>query len=224
MLTHFYLSLIQIFSKPMRSLFWKMLGATFLTLIVLAISLQKAFTYIFVWKTYPYIEKTIEILATLGLIFGSVFLISPVSSLIAGFFADNVGEQVEAKHYPNSKGAPLPFNTAMVESLKFGAMALIINFFALILFFTGIGILAFFFANAYLLSREYFETLAMRFMPPLEAKALRRKHALKIFLYGLPLGGLMLIPLFNLLTPLLGLTLLSHAVQEIRPWKAISPQ
>ena len=48
--------------------------------------------------------------------------------------------------------------------------------------FAGIGFLILFLANAYLLGREYFELAAMRFHPPEEAKAMRKRHAGYVFL------------------------------------------
>jgi uncharacterized protein involved in cysteine biosynthesis len=65
----------------------------------------------------------------------------------------------------------------------------------------GLGLVIMFFANAYLLSREYFLLAAMRFRTPDEAKAMRRAIA-PDFLAGLLIALFVSIPIVNLATPL----------------------
>ena len=67
-----------------------------------------------------------------------------------------------------------------------------------------------FFANAYLLSREYFLLAAMRFRPPDEARALRRAHNTRIFLAGMLIAIFVSIPLLNLATPLFAMAMMVH--------------
>ncbi len=61
----------------------------------------------------------------------------------------------------------MPLFRALIEGVKIALLALIVYALALpFILFAGIGLLILFFANAYLLSREYFELAAMRFRPP----------------------------------------------------------
>jgi CysZ protein len=79
---------------------------------------------------------------------------------------------------------------------------LIVNLIALILLILpGVNVAIFFVANGYLLGREYFELAAMRFCSIDEARALRRANALRVFLAGLVIAGIVIIPILNLITP-----------------------
>jgi CysZ protein len=64
-----------------------------------------------------------------------------------------------------------------------------------------VNVAVFFVANGYLLGREYFELAAMRFRPIDEARELRRANALRVFLAGLVIAGIVVIPILNLITP-----------------------
>jgi uncharacterized protein involved in cysteine biosynthesis len=83
------------------------------------------------------------------------------------------------------------------------------------LLFAGIGALLFFFVAAFLLGREYFELAAMRFRPPAEAKAFRKRHASTVFGAGLMVAALVSIPILNLATPLFGMALMVHMHKKL---------
>jgi uncharacterized protein involved in cysteine biosynthesis len=82
----------------------------------------------------------------------------------------------------------------------------------------GLGVVIFFLATAFLLSREYFELAAMRFRPPAEAKALRRAHRGTVFAAGLLIALFVSIPIVNLATPLFGMALMVHIHKRIGEW------
>lgn len=105
----------------------------------------------------------------------------------------------------------MPFGTAMLYALRFAGVTLLVNLAALVIFFIPvIGIAAFFAANAYLLSREYFEMAAARFRPLPEAAEMRRAFSIRTLGAGCLLAGLMIVPILNLLTPLFGIALMVH--------------
>ena len=71
----------------------------------------------------------------------------------------------------------VPLGRALLYGARFAGLSLLVNLAALILIFVpGVNIAAFFAANAYLLSREYFELAAGRFRPMPEAAAMRVRH------------------------------------------------
>ena len=76
--------------------------------------------------------------------------------------------------------------------------------------FAGAGFIAFLVATAWLLGREYFELAAMRFRPPREAKALRKRHATTVFVAGLIIAAFVSIPIVNLATPLFAMAKMVH--------------
>ena len=140
------------------------------------------------------------------------YLMPAVSILVAGFFLDDAAEIVERTDFPNEPpGRAMPFGTAMLYALRFAGVTLLVNLAALVIFFIPvIGIAAFFAANAYLLSREYFEMAAARFRPLPEAAEMRRAFSIRTLGAGCLLAGLMIVPILNLLTPLFGIALMVH--------------
>jgi CysZ protein len=78
------------------------------------------------------------------------------------------------------------------------------------LFVPGIGFVAWYVANAYLLGREYFELAAMRFRSSQEARAMRRYFAGTVFMAGLIIAGFVAVPILNLATPLFAAALMAR--------------
>jgi len=113
-------------------------------------------------------------------------------------------------------GAAVPMARAMTEGVKTSLLALAVYLCAVpFLLFAGFGLIIFFFANSYLLGREYFELAAMRFHPVAQAKALRRAHRVTIFTAGLFIAAFVSIPIVNLATPLFGMAFMVHMHKRI---------
>ncbi len=189
------------FSPPLRRILLKSIGLAFLLLIVLGMILQGAITHL-VALPYPF-DMALAIFTALGIIAGAIYLMPPITSLVAALFLDEIAEQVERRNYPTDPvGEALPVTTSVLLSLRFFGLVLIVNLVALVLLILpGVNIAVFFVANGYLLGREYFELAAMRFRSIDEARALRRANALHVFLAGLVIAGIVIIPILNLITP-----------------------
>ena len=195
----------EILSPAFRAVLVKVLGLTLLLLVAAVVLLDHGLVALLAISS-AWLATTISILLGLGLVVGSVFLVAPVSALVAGFFIDDLAEQVERDVDPSGPpGRPLSIVAAMVLSVRFGALSLGVTFVALILLFVpGVNAVAFVGANAYLLGRQYYEFVALRHLPAREAEALRRRHSGRIFLAGLVMAALVSVPVLNLLTPLFG--------------------
>ena len=154
----------------------------------------------------------LSIIAGLGIILGAVFLMPAVTAFVASFFVDDIAEEVERTHYPKEPpGKALPFGRALLEGSKTGLLALGVYLLALpFIFIAGLGLFILFFANAYLLSQEYFELAAMRFRPVAEAKAFRKAHRGSVFAAGLLIALFVSVPILNLATPLFGMAMMVH--------------
>ena len=67
-------------------------------------------------------------------------------------------------------------------ALKFFLVVLVVNLVALFLLLVpGVNLIAFYAGNGYLLGREYFEMVAMRHLPPDEARRLRKANLATVF-------------------------------------------
>jgi uncharacterized protein involved in cysteine biosynthesis len=91
------------------------------------------------------------------------------------------------------------------------------------LLLAGAGAVLFFLAAAWVLGREYFELAAMRFRPPDEAKALRKRNASTVYAGGLLIAAFVSIPVINLATPLFAAGLMVHVHKRLSGRKSIAP-
>ena len=195
----------QIFTPPFRAVLIKMLGLTVVLLGLVWFGLDRLVLH-FVHVETPWVATLLSLITGIGLFVGLAFLLAPTSSLIAGLFLDELAENVEREIYPADRiGRALPAGYAVWLALRFALVSALVNFVALMLLLVpGINAIAFFVANAYLLSREFFELAALRYRPLDEVRALRRRHPLRIFAAGLLVAALLAVPILNLLTPLFG--------------------
>lgn len=211
------------FSPPLRKILLKSLGLAFLLLIVLGMVLQGAITHL-VALPYPF-DMALAVFSALGLIAGAVYLVPPITSLVASLFFDEIAEQVERRNFPNdAPGRALPVTTSTLLSLRFFGLVLLVNICALLLLIIpGVNIGVFFIANAYLLSREFFELSAMRFRPIAEARALRKENALRVFLAGLVIACVVFVPILNLITPVFATAFMVRMHKKISAKAAALP-
>ena len=105
---------------------------------------------------------------------------------------------------------------SLYVALKFTFVVILVNLFVLIIaLLPGINIAVFLIGNGYLLGREYFEMVGMRFLPPKEVKALRKGNAGKVFVAGLFIATLAAIPFVNLLVPLFATAFMVHVYKQV---------
>ncbi|MCE7028578.1 sulfate transporter family protein [Jiella avicenniae] len=221
------LALSDLLSPPFRATLWKSLGLTALVLILLWIAVETVFEWLavpFLSNLFPDAPHWVDQAGTvagwgagLALAIGLLFLIGPISAIIASLFLDDVAEVVERDGYPASPvGRPVPFWRGIVLSVKFFGIVIVGNVIALFLLLVpGVNIVAFFLVNGYLVGREYFEFAAMRYRAEAEAKDMRGDHSTTVFLAGLVVALFMAIPIVNLLTPLFAASLMVHLHQRI---------
>jgi CysZ protein len=167
-----------------------------------------------VWSSLAWV---LSILAGLGIITGALFLMPAVTAFVGSFFVDEIAEVVEREHYPaEPSGHALPFFLALIEGIKFAALALLVYFCALpFILFAGLGVVILFLANAYLLGREYFELAAMRFRLPNEAKAMRKANSVYLFIAGMFVAAFVSIPIVNLATPIFAMAFMVHIHKKL---------
>lgn len=224
-------ALEQMFSPSFRKVLWKSIGLALVLLVVVGIGLQRLIAWLITggggWLETALgpnahgpvnaLGWVLAIAAGFGLIAGIVFLMPAVTSLVAGFFSDEIAEQVERAHYPaDPPGTAVPIARALIEGVKAAALAILVYLVALpFLFVAGLGAVIFFLANAFLLGRVYFELAAMRFHPVKDAKRLRKAHHGTAFTGGLLIAAFVSIPIVNLATPLFGMALMVHVHKRI---------
>jgi CysZ protein len=224
-------AIAQMFSPPLRAVLWKSIALALALIIVVAIAVDR----LIVWLVGagstsaetafgPYAHLPVEALAWLlsiaaglGIVAGGVMLMPAVTSFVASFFADQIADVVEREQYPaDPPGRALPLWRALVEGTKTALLAVVVYVCAaMFLLFAGAGVVIYFLATAWLLGRIYFVLAAMRFHPPIEAKALRKQNATTVYIGGLIIAAFVSIPIVNLATPLFAMTFMVHTHKRL---------
>lgn len=206
----------ELFSPPFRSVMVKCVAFTLALLAGLFIAIQWSFAYFVAWPDW--IETSVQVLGGLALVAASIFLIPPVTSLIAGLYLDDIAAVVEQQGFPaDPPGRELPIARSIWLAIRFFFIVLLVNLVALLLLLVpGVNLIAFYVGNGYLLGREYFELAAMRHVSEREAKRIRKANSTTVLLCGLVIAAVASVPIFNLLTPLFATGFM------VRMWKRIA--
>jgi uncharacterized protein involved in cysteine biosynthesis len=77
--------------------------------------------------------------------------------------------------------------------------------------------------NGYLISREFFELVALRQMEPAAALNMRRQSRGKIMVAGILLTFLLTIPIVNFLTPVIATAFMVHVFHSLPGRQEIIP-
>ena len=232
-------AITQMFSPPLRAVLWKSILLALALIVVAGIALDRSIVHLLgaggasvettlgshAHAPVEAIAWLLSIMAGLGIVVGSVFLMPAVTAVVGSFFADRIGDEVERAHYPaDPPGKALPLWLSLWEGAKTALLAVAIYLCAApLLLFAGFGAVIFFLATAYILGREYFELAAMRLRPPGEAKALRKRNAMTVYIGGLFIAAFVSIPIVNLATPLFAMALMVHVHKRLGAGKPTAP-
>jgi uncharacterized protein involved in cysteine biosynthesis len=224
-------ALSQMFSPSLRTVLLKSIGLALALVVVIGFALNRLLIALLGTGTASLEDKLgpsahlpvtvldwiLSIAASLGIIAGAIFLMPAVTALVASFFVDEIAEKVEREHYPAEPvGRPLPLWRATLEGARTALFSVLVYICAVpLLLFAGLGAVIFFLLTAYLLGREYFELVAMRFHQPHEARALRKRYNRTIFTAGLFIAAFVSIPIVNLATPLFGAAFMVHIYKRL---------
>ncbi len=207
---------IQILTPPFRTVLWKTLALTLALLALVWVALHKLIVA-GIALPYPWAAAALSFISGVSLFIGLAFLVAPLSFIVAGFFFDELAEEVEHELAPcEAPGRALSLRNAAWLAVKFSAVALGVNLAALLLLLVpGVNAAAFFGANAYLFGRGYFELAASRYLTLNEVRRLRKKNALRLFGAGLFMAAILGVPGLNLLTPLFGTAFMVRITRDI---------
>ncbi len=165
-------------------------------------------------STYQLAEGVLGALTAIAIfVFGFRLIAIPVIS----FFADDVVAAVEARHYPGAAMQARPVTLALSLRLALASVGrlLLFNLIALpcyiVLAVTGVGtVLLFGLVNALLLGRDLGEMVAVRHLDPAARASWLRATRLQRLILGGIATGLFLIPLINLIAPVIGAAMATH--------------
>lgn len=218
MISAFLLSLGQLSDPKIAAVFLKSLALT--ALIVIAPG-------IWLWIAAPGLVASVgldpgnPLLAHLAALVASAILawllFRAVAIAVMQFFADDVVAAVEARYYPAALASarPVRFGRAAAMGLGSAGRAILVNIAAapiyLLLLVTGIGtLIAFILVNGWLLGRDLGDMVAARHLPREAMRGWRETTRGPRFVLGLVVAVLFVVPIVNLLAPVLGAAMATH--------------
>ena len=170
----------------------------------------------FGWRPLDWLVDLLGAVAVLGL---SWLLFPAVLTLVMGFFLDRIAGAVELLDYPG-KGPPrrAPITETALTTLRLMGLTILLNLLALPVYvlIPGINFFVFLGLNGYLFGREYFEVVALRRLDRTAARAARHRLAGRVFLGGVVIAGLFVVPLVNLVAPVIATAFMVHLFEGLR--------
>lgn len=168
----------------------------------------------------------VGVIGTLGAGFLAWLLFPAIMPVIVNFFDDRIATLIEKKDYPNTLPRSPDFWPELWHDSKFTLFALTINIVVFPLyFFPLLGQILFFLVNGYLLGREFFVTVAKRYMPIAEAIQLRKQHRMRVLIAGMALVLAAVTPIVNLFAPFWGIALMLHLYHRLaKPVELLAPK
>lgn len=204
----------QLFSRAILGLLLTSLALSLFSLLLTWLLVGWLLTRTALFET-GWLEITSDVLGGALTLVLSWLLFPLLATLFLGFLLDPTARAVERRYYPHlapATGLPLP--SALLASMKYLALVLAINLLLLpLLLIAPVYPFAFVLGNGLLLGREYSDLVAHRRLSAPLAQSLRRKHSGEIFVLGVLVALLNLVPLLNFLAPVLATMVFVHRFQ-----------
>jgi CysZ protein len=165
---------------------------------------------------WSWVNTVVGFLTGLGFILGGFFLFPLVISALIGLFLDDISDAVEAKHYPNDEKAhDIPLFSSIWDAVKFLFIVIVCNIIVLPLYFIPvINLFVYYVLNGYLISREYFQMVAIRHHDVDEVTRLRKTKAPELYMMGIVVAFCLTIPIVNLITPIVATAAMVHLYKK----------
>ena len=150
-------------------------------------------------------------------LFAAFWLFVPFALAIAGLFLDETAAAVERRHYPGlpaPRGASLAAQGVFNVTLALKVLGLNLVLLPIALLLPVVGGLLIWLVAAVSLGHGLFEGVAQRRMGVAEARVLRKRREFSVLAVGAVLAFMALLPLANLLVPVLGTAAMTHLLHR----------
>ncbi|MBL6957688.1 MAG: EI24 domain-containing protein [Rhodospirillales bacterium] len=217
MFSAFMKGISQLSDPKTRRVVWIGMGLALTAFIGLWFMVAFALTHTVLFSIL-WLDTAADILGGLATLVLTWLLFPAVVSAVIGFFLEDIAGAVEARHFPNlPEPRAVPILEILATTAKFLGVMVLVNF--MLLFFLVIPPIfpfVFYSANGYLLSREYFELVALRRIGPEEARVLRKANSGRLFITGVIVAFLLTVPVVNLLAPIVATAVMVHLFEGWR--------
>ncbi|MBL4748342.1 MAG: EI24 domain-containing protein [Magnetovibrio sp.] len=210
----------QLSDSKTRAVVMRSIAGAIFVFIVLYIALYFALK-ITAFVSIGWLEIIFDTIAQFGVMALTWLLFPAVVTAVGSFMLNGVVEAVEQRHYPNKPVAPgQTIAESLVPAAKFMAVTVGFNLLLVplliipplwpILPFIYLGL------NGYLISREYFELVALRRISPDDAKAMHERWKTPLLIGGIGFAFMLTIPLLNLIAPVIATAAMVHMFETWR--------
>ncbi len=172
-----------------------------------------------------WLDNALDILGGLSALVLTWLLFPAVATLMMTLYLEKIFAAVESRHYPGlppTRAQPLTEGIAIAVRLT--AALVVINLIALpVYLIPGLGPVAAYLLNAYLLGREYFEFVAIRRLDKRAVHRVRKGNRVRIIGAGLLIVLLFSVPVLNLLAPVVSAAFMLHVFQGLSARRGENP-
>jgi len=163
-----------------------------------------------------WLEGVADVIGGFAALLVGLILVPALMPLIAGLMEEPILKALEAqmpeKQIPQGKQ---PFWGNIIEDLRFIAVVIVLNTLALPLYFIPVlNFAVYYVLNGYLLGREFFTTVDGYYNGKKNAQKKFKAHQTKVFIYGVLLAFVAIIPLVGLFLPVFAITLMFYVRQK----------
>ena len=158
-----------------------------------------------------------DVFGGLATVLLALILFPGAVAALVSILLEDVADAVEGRHYPGLGSARiLSWGLLLAMSLRLIGMTLLLNFLALPFYLIpGVNLVVYYGLNGYLLSREYFEVVALRRLNKDQARALWRRFRGRLWLAGAATTVLLTIPILNMIAPVIGTAAMVHLFHRL---------
>jgi uncharacterized protein involved in cysteine biosynthesis len=208
----------QLGDPSVRKYIWWSLGLALLSYALVVAGLWLGLGAVEVVEP-AWLDTVIDVAGGVAVFVVALLFFPTVVTVFVGLFLEGIAAAVEARHYPDlPKAREVPIGESITGAISFAAVSLGLNLLALPIYILvpALNVVVYLLLNGYLLGREYHELVAARRLDRRTLTAERRGHKTRLILAGMVIAGLMLVPLVNLLAPVVATALMVHTVQTLR--------
>ncbi|MGE0151857.1 MAG: EI24 domain-containing protein [Reyranellaceae bacterium] len=212
-----------------RFIFYSLLAS--LAVLVALVAAVSVLLSVFSLVGIDWIDTALSWLGGLASVVLALLLFPAVVVIVMSIFLDQVADAVEARHYPGLPKAPGQGTLAGVwTGIKFAGLLIGVNLLLLVVYLVLLATVVlsplvpvvFYTVNGWLAGREYFETVAFRRLGEAAARELRRPFTVQLTLAGAAIAFLAVIPIVNLIAPVIATAVMVHLFQDFSRQRALA--
>ncbi|MCA1941675.1 MAG: EI24 domain-containing protein [Caenispirillum bisanense] len=220
MIDAFVKAFAQLPDRRIRSVVILGLIAALVVYVLLAVGLAWALSSTAV-VSLPWVDALVDVLGGVAVFVLSLLFFPALTTVVIGFFLEQVADAVEDRHYPGlPPNREQPLAEVLGTTVKFAAITVGLNLVALPLYLflmlvPPMSLVLFYALNGYLLSREYFEVVALRRADPATVRTLRKRHMGRLWLVGAIITFLSTVPFVNIVAAVVGTAAMTHVTTRL---------